>query len=73
MVNQPVTTSNHRNEGTDKVTDFFAAGYAAVLQLWFLAFLLFMAFLTYRFIISSFMYVTVMRPLFNRSVSPLLS
>lgn len=33
MVNQQVMTSKHRNEGTAKVTDFFAAGYSAVLQL----------------------------------------
>lgn len=70
MVNQSVTTSKHRNEGTGKVTDYFAAGYSTVLQLWRLAFLLFMAFLTYRFIISSFTHMTFMRPLFSRAVSP---
>lgn len=72
MVNQSVMTSKHRKEGTGKVTDFFAAGYSAVLQLWCLAFLLFVAFLTYAFIISSFMHITFMRPLLSRAVSLVL-
>lgn len=68
MVNHSVTTSKHRNERTCKVTDFFAAGHSALLQLWWLACLLFMASLTSG---SFHLHLcTFVRTLLIRAISP---